>query len=64
MKTLLKILQEKMLLIEQLESQLIEQKQKTEESTKTMLYWYERHNALTEGKNEERHNDLTTATNV
>jgi len=42
METLLKILQEKMLLIEQLESQLIEQTKKAEESTKTMLYWYEK----------------------
>jgi len=46
METLLKILQEKMLLIEQLESQLIEQTKKAEESTKTMLYWYEKFNAL------------------
>jgi len=46
METLLKILQEKMLLIEQLEAQLIEQTKKAEESTKTMLYWYEKYNRL------------------
>jgi len=56
METLLKILQEKMLLIEQLESQLIEQTQKAEESTKTMLYWYEKFNRLSTQETTENGN--------
>jgi len=51
METLVKILQEKMLLIEQLESQLAEQTKRAEENSKTMLYWYEKFNNLTTAKN-------------
>ena len=52
METLLKILQEKMLLIEQLEAQLIAKDATISEKEKTIVYWY------------TRCNDLTTATNV
>jgi len=51
METLLKILQEKMLLIEQLESQLIAKDEKIAEQGKTIVYWYERHNNLTTAEN-------------
>jgi uncharacterized coiled-coil protein SlyX len=46
METLLKILQEKMLLIEQLESQLIAKDEKIAEQGKTIVYWYEKFNEL------------------
>jgi hypothetical protein len=51
METLLKILQEKMLLIEQLESQLIAKDATISEKEKTSFYWYEKHNALTTTEN-------------
>ena len=44
METLVKIIEEKMLLIEQLESQLKEQTERAEENSKSMLYWYEKYN--------------------
>jgi hypothetical protein len=51
METLLKILQEKMLLIEQLESQLIAKDITISEKEKTIVYWYEKHNNLTTAAN-------------
>jgi hypothetical protein len=47
METLLKILQEKMLLIEQLESQLIAKDATISDKEKTIVYWYTRCNDLT-----------------
>lgn len=53
METLLKIIEEKMLLIEKLESQLIEaqnlvdlQKEETQKQTDSMLYWFDKFNKL------------------
>jgi len=53
METLVKILQEKMLLIEQLESQLAEQTKKAKENSESMLYWYEKCTALSTPKTTE-----------
>ena len=53
METLLKIIEEKMLLIEQLQAQLIEQTKRAEENSKTMLYWYEKFNELSTPKTTE-----------
>ena len=46
METLLKIIEEKMLLIEQLQAQLKEQTERAEENSKTMIYWYDKCNAV------------------
>ena len=46
METLLKIIEEKMLLIYQLESQLAEQTERAEENSKTMIYWYDKCNTV------------------
>ena len=47
METLLKIIEEKMLLIEQLESQLIKQTERADENAKTMIYWFDKCNLKT-----------------
>lgn len=46
METLVKIIEEKMLLIEQLQAQLAEQTERAEENSKTMVYWYDKCNAV------------------
>lgn len=52
METLLKIIEEKMLLIDQLQSQLKEQTERADENSKTMVYWYDKCNALLTPKTE------------
>jgi hypothetical protein len=52
METLVKILQEKMLLIEQLEAQLVKAKEESKKQTESMLYWYEKCTALKNKENE------------
>lgn len=51
METLLKIIEEKMLLIEQLQAQLKEQTERAEEKSKTMIYWCDKCNAKTTEEN-------------
>lgn len=53
METLLKIIEEKMLLIEQLQAQLKEQTERAEENAKTMIYWYDKCNAVSTIKTTE-----------
>ncbi len=51
METLLKIIEEKMLLIEQLQSQLAEQTERADENAKTMIYWHGKFNTKTTEEN-------------
>ena len=53
METLLKIIEEKMLLIEQLQAQLAEQTERAEENSKTMIYWYDKCNTVLTPKTEK-----------
>jgi hypothetical protein len=53
METLVKIIEEKMLLIEQLEAQLTEAKENAKKQTDSMLYWYEKCTALSTLKTKE-----------
>ena len=46
METLVKIIEEKMLLIEQLESQLIKNEEVLKEKSDSLLYWYRKFNEL------------------
>jgi len=50
METLVKIIEEKMLLIEQLEAQLVKAKEESKKQTESMLYWYEKFTELSTSK--------------
>lgn len=50
METLLKIIEEKMLLIEQLQAQLAKETERAEENSKTMLYWHDKCNEVKQKK--------------